>query len=113
MPRKNPTKIKVAETIIEGNEWLITAINRVYLYNDDGNIEVGDTVDVDSAPVTRYTVHYMVLNDGVVVAKEIEELDSIALGQLISRNPPIATEEQIGYDALEFRGRAPASSVVS
>lgn len=119
MPRKNSKAINIAQTLqVMADEWLITSVISVAHYNGDGNIEVGDTVEVDEdgeyLGVEKFAVHYLVLLAGVVVDKGSLEVNGAELVTLMGKNPRARNAiKTAGYDALERGNIAPASSIVS
>ena len=119
MPAKLNTAIQIpSDDVPDYDEVLITnTITPVY-FNGNGNIEIGDTLEIDDqgdyTKTEKYSVHYILLRLGIVVYKGSSTLEGSDLAIAISRRPNARTEiKDTAYDVLQDKNIIPNNAVLT
>ena len=119
MPAKLNTAIQIpSDNVPNYDEVLITNTLTPVHFNGTGNIEVGDTIDIDEngdyTKTEKYSVHYILLNAGVVVYKGSLVLEAVELATAMTRRPNARTEiKDTAYDILKDKNIIPNNAVLT
>lgn len=125
MPAKLNTKKPITAPTKEYNEVLVTNVIAVTHYAKEGegspysgNIEVGDIIamDVNGVPLMeqKYVIHYIMLNDGVVIGEDSVILEGQDLIDAMVRNPNVKPEiKSSAYEILINKTILPTDAVIS